>query len=456
MAHPLRWAYILYSDDDPGLWHQRRVLGRVASSADEFVIATPDADVYVENYGGQDPDIAGIRWSDLHRPAPPGLPRGRVYRFRAEPTVAQLANFRAQGRAAAEERWYEIANEVGDGRAPPLGNLFMDDIDVIMMEGANAAGAGGAARDVVPHGGAGGLVPPPVPVAVNPPLAAVAAGACGEGQVWVAVETSTAYSRGSPVILTEGAIIREDVAMFEHRPGFWVLARRLVQDDLERYKGAEAAGDARLLQVELAPGSTGTTIARRRRPWRDVVAVLTVCPFSDWPVPGPRTVDWCARFINRRGGGPLDHHLFFKHNYGLTKGDWGVDAHGIILHMLEEAGGYDGSEVCNLAAMELAMRHAQLVEYVYVQEHTAKETTRGGGGRGKGKGRGGSPGLIDEASVFLGTHRETGEAMICPALLEFVSAEVEKDASIMKQVRKARDERRLLNKELAGGGQESK
>ena len=109
-----------------------------------------------------------------------------------------------------------------------------------------------------------------------------------------------------------------------------------------------------------------------------------------------------------------------------------------------------------MAAMELAMRHAQLVEYVYVQEHTAKETTRGGGGRGKGTGRGGSPGLIDEASVFLGTHRETGEAMICPALLEFVSAEVERDASIMKQVRKARDERRLLNKELAGGGQESK
>ena len=37
--------------------------------------------------------------------------------------------------------------------------------------------------------------------------------------------------------------------------------------------------------------------------------------------------------------------------------------------------------------------------------------------------------------------------MVAPELLEYVSKEIEKDASIMKQIRKAREERRLL----AGG-----
>ena len=43
-----------------------------------------------------------------------------------------------------------------------------------------------------------------------------------------------------------------------------------------------------------------------------------------------------------------------------------------------------------------------------------------------------------------------GEAMIAPSLLDYVAKEVERDASVMKQVRKAREERRLL----AGGKQE--
>ena len=34
--------------------------------------------------------------------------------------------------------------------------------------------------------------------------------------------------------------------------------------------------------------------------------------------------------------------------------------------------------------------------------------------------------------------------MICPALLTHVAAEVERDASVFKQVRKAREERRAL------------
>ena len=50
--------------------------------------------------------------------------------------------------------------------------------------------------------------------------------------------------------------------------------------------------------------------------------------------------------------------------------------------------------------------------------------------------------LLDEAGVFSGTHRETGEAMVAPELLDYVAKEVERDASVMKQIRKAREERK--------------
>ena len=56
------------------------------------------------------------------------------------------------------------------------------------------------------------------------------------------------------------------------------------------------------------------------------------------------------------------------------------------------------------------------------------------------------PLLAYESSVFTGSHREHGDAMICPELLDYVAKEVERDASIMKQVRKAREERAEANK----------
>ncbi len=47
-----------------------------------------------------------------------------------------------------------------------------------------------------------------------------------------------------------------------------------------------------------------------------------------------------------------------------------------------------------------------------------------------------------EADIFTGAHRDAGSLMVSPDLLDYVSKEVERDASIMKQVRKAREERK--------------
>ena len=41
IADDMDWAWVLYNDGADRLWHQRRVIGRVALS-DDVMIATPD------------------------------------------------------------------------------------------------------------------------------------------------------------------------------------------------------------------------------------------------------------------------------------------------------------------------------------------------------------------------------------------------------------------------------
>ena len=47
---------------------------------------------------------------------------------------------------------------------------------------------------------------------------------------------------------------------------------------------------------------------RKKGPWRDLVERLAEVDYPDWPVNGPRTLGWVCAFINRRGGGPMEHH----------------------------------------------------------------------------------------------------------------------------------------------------
>lgn len=74
-------------------------------------------------------------------------------------------------------------------------------------------------------------------------------------------------------------------------------------------------------------------------------------------------------------------------------------------------------------------------------------------GGGKGAAKGNKDGKKDEdgiykfeSSIFTGSHTEFGEVMVAPDLLSDVAKEVEQEASVMKQVRKAREERAAASK----------
>ena len=108
----------------------------------------------------------------------------------------------------------------------------------------------------------------------------------------------------------------------------------------------------------------------------------------------------------------------------------------------------------NLGCFELLLRRAQLIEYTYstngpapplpASQAESSAESKPQPKKGKGGGRGERRvGMYDESAIFLGAHKEFGDVMVSPDLLDYVSHEVEREAAVMKQVRKAREERDL-------------
>ncbi len=93
---------------------------------------------------------------------------------------------------------------------------------------------------------------------------------------------------------------------------------------VEEYRAGRSKNfenDARVMAVTY--NNPGT----RHRLWRDVVNNLQLVPFEDWPLPGPRTAVWRAMFLDRRGGGPMDHHRWWISNLRLEPhGLWSTRA----------------------------------------------------------------------------------------------------------------------------------
>ncbi len=106
------------------------------------------------------------------------------------------------------------------------------------------------------------------------------------------------------------------------------------------------------------------------------------------------------------------------------------------MRILTVGGEYGQIDLTNCAWSEVAFRQAQMVEWTYLGK------PRDGDSGGKSGGKGNSHGMgTEEVSAFVGASRAGDLAMICPALLQRVKSETERDASILKSVRQARVER---------------
>mmetsp|Transcript_26387 Transcript_26387/g.57288 ORF Transcript_26387/g.57288 Transcript_26387/m.57288 type:complete len:387 (+) Transcript_26387:759-1919(+) len=194
---------------------------------------------------------------------------------------------------------------------------------------------------------------------------------------------------------------------------------------------AEPGVDARVLPVFYRSGD-----GRRERTWENVCNTVNGVDLDDFAITGPRTASWCIRFLQRQQQHPDDYHQSWRHRHKLNLTDWGVVQHQVALRTVALAGCSDQLDLTNLAAVEHLLREAQMVEYHYKNLERDVDV--------KGKGKQGLPN--EEMDLFLGAGKSSHDAMVCPELMDHVAKAMERDALILKQSRKAREERALARK----------
>ena len=194
----------------------------------------------------------------------------------------------------------------------------------------------------------------------------------------------------------------------------------------ETPRAAEAVSDARTLSLEvLASG------ARRTRDFKEAAKLFSPEEYPDWPVKGPRSTAWCSAYLSRKPSGEEHHHMW-RQICRLNADQWGVGEHGRLLEIADVAAGYDGFDLTNCAFAEMLFRQVQVIEWTYakkLQENTASTSS--------------SAGRLDreEIAAFSGRNDKASGVMVCPEVLDHVKTIVEREAAIMKNLRKAKEER---------------
>lgn len=92
--------------------------------------------------------------------------------------------------------------------------------------------------------------------------------------------------------------------------------------------------------------------------------------------------------------------------------------------------------------MEIQFRRLQTIEFSYSEKAKELEAKAVGGRLS-----------LEEQTCFGGVTRQYSTLLICPELLDYVKAETEKEASLSKNLRKAREEREAARRGKKGGKQ---
>ena len=151
---------------------------------------------------------------------------------------------------------------------------------------------------------------------------------------------------------------------------------------------------------------------------------MTTTPeWGDWPVTGPRTTLWVLKWIMHRAGTPLNWHLQWVQLGKLNPADPIVLSHEFACRALESAVTYDQLDTGSLAAFEIIARQLQTCEDVLSFKFY-------------------DPREDQTADLFLMTGAQhKSQLCISPELKAFSASETQKEAAVLKERRKAKEER---------------
>lgn len=393
-------GYIDYGEGPPRVIHCRLILDHVDGS--EYVIATPDMDVYAEVLdAGANDDINHFWAGPATGALPPGVRGGSVYGF-APLSAGQLARLMHLGRIEGDRIRAQrgiLGPGVGAAVAPPV--------------------AGAA---VVPGGG--------VPAAD------------GVDRYWVLAEMVAGKKIGDKVepgadlvTLGEYGLTKVVDSGGAERP---CLVRRLTDTELgdfcdsriqlarmsESSEGSDrsASDDVRTLEVQY--GFNG----ERQRSFRESVKELQMTEFEDFPLAPRTTLDYVRAIAGIAESATAQRHIWVNSS-GIPSGDRSVYEGQVLARILDAALCYDSLNVANLCCIELVCRRRQLL----ADAHSNSP---------------GAPSYLG-AEHYLGETYKMGGGIVVPALTDHVSKKMQAQSQIMKEKRK-------LAEATKGGGKPPK
>jgi hypothetical protein len=359
------------------MFHERLVIGYVAGS--EYVVVTPDFDIFVEQLDLANADLSAIRFPTTGGGLPIGIQAGGIYQFAQMSAGEKSALLEEGGRYARVERAQRGLPELVESQVA-VGGIAM----VIPVRGALAPSGTIAPRIVPPGGG------------------------------WIVDEPTKHHDLGDAVAVPPGTSVILNRAMILLQGE--AVAVRFVEAgvDVEKYvskRGGFLADDERTLEV---------LPSREEGAFAEIVGEMVEVPALKFPIEGGRTGAWFVEKVKALspGGFMVRHHRWAKES-GIKGGDRSRFEHNVISRTLDAAVSVDRLNVKNLLFAEILLRRKQLIEEAVAENPEAPN--------------------FEGAEYYMGSEERPGGALVSPALKLFVAGKFSAEAAILKEKRKARE-----------------
>ena len=413
------WGVQYYVDEE---FHARLIVSVVEGK--EVIITTPDLDVYEEDFdltknsdivalvrmgpaGGKPRTGVGSRPDDVWRMFGPDFSRADRQRFMEEGAAYKVDLLRTRG--------VEVKVDAADVTSPalpvdPAGSW-------IIAEGGPLRGKQWAPTGNEVYIGSVGASGNARGVAI---IMGVPTFIQWVSHVDLHVFAEACYKCGPTAVPAPGGATRLQARLAKAADGgLGAPAPELI---------LEPGRDDRILPIVIDDSG------ERHLEFRSWCGLLREAEADQWPLDGPRTTRWLMKYCLKFGGGALARHTKWVHEHRVPQNDPAVYVHEVLSEFFEIAGTYDQLDVSNLACVERLARWYQDIE----DQHQREET-------------------IGASDAYVsGVARAAGGVAYSPALRSHVTERLAKDAALMKERRKMKEERDLAKKAGKGGGKKDK
>ena len=404
------------------LWHERILLYPVNRKKGDWYILTPDLDVYIENVVCRDSDGCSRAFLCGRAMERPAVAAGKFYRFEDWPGAGDLRSHITDARnlvvASDEEaidpdkvvkptggetnfcEWLGVERRTGDDRTMNTKMVAVTPRKAVVMP-IDIATPGGEPEDPGDDSDA-------------------------EEYQWLTMEEIHGVALHTAVTMVKGKDLKlGDRGVHKISEGKVIAVYRARISHLEEdrpecgaaepVEGKDSPDDARLL-LPMKYDSRG----KRWLPFEEGHKKLSEEILEDWPLTGERTVMWLFNFVRDHGGTFDSRHTKF-----VTEQKWDQQAMPSVVHdllgfALELSMSYDQLDSSNIASLEVIARLYQVLEE-----------------------SGGSL-QVEGLEHYFGRDRTGGlrkGIALAPGLARHAVDQQSKETAILKERRKAREEK---------------